>query len=510
MFALLHSPKASRPDLELEALMIRIRHRLYPETIPVLASYWLKTVYAASHPRGWWKELNGHLKDVLREKEVLREPSLNTPAREALVEIQNWIQQRGLMTSDQPHTPPPRKEPFRANLRSEAVAPYLGRLLNEWLSAEVASLLVNETDLPAPNSGIPILAIGLALERLLVRERLSPETLEMFLQPGVLSPRYFYPADAEVLRDVVLALLGRTWTPGLPVLPAMVLGAATGSPLLGHLREAVCHASLIKDHGSERIHVPVPAQALEDLKSVPTPVKSIIVTMDGRWWESQDLDIAEQPSVVYKPVARLRIDYSAEHAGLVLPCPDTQMHWTGSVHLQDSFEIFGREWHASSWEADAGRTLQHLVFSRFLQVEEIQPAADMSLRRSHPAAVDIAWTALGDALTASITQKRRDPIEHLSREDFIPLGRALLGLVESMNNRLFPKRDTIDTQLRAVRYLQAEVSLEYGRVPWRILPEAVSAGFLKRRKDPDLRELLNQVFDGIPEELVHTIPSRAA
>ena len=35
------------PETEVEALLARMRQRLYPETIPVLASYWLKTVYAA-------------------------------------------------------------------------------------------------------------------------------------------------------------------------------------------------------------------------------------------------------------------------------------------------------------------------------------------------------------------------------------------------------------------------------------------------------------------------------
>ena len=35
---------ASRAEEDLQALLARMRQRLYPETIPALASFWLKTV----------------------------------------------------------------------------------------------------------------------------------------------------------------------------------------------------------------------------------------------------------------------------------------------------------------------------------------------------------------------------------------------------------------------------------------------------------------------------------
>jgi hypothetical protein len=506
MFALLHSSKQSGPRSDLDALLVRMRQRLYPETIPVLASYWLKTVYAGGHERGWWRELNGHLKEVLRAQ------PLDTPSRDALIEIQNWIQRRGLSDGKTSSPPPPRLEPFRPNLRPEWLAPYMGRLLNEWLSAEIASLLVDESELAvAPDAGIPVLAVGRALERLLVRERFSPETLEQFLQPGLLSPQYAYPADAEILRDVVLALLGWTAAPPSPVMPAAVIGVAAGAPLLGSLRDAVRDASLVQCGGGDEIHVPVGSQALEVLKRVPPPLASVIVTMDGRWWKSQYFDIGDRHSAVYRPGGRLRIDYSTEHARLVVPWPETQLCWDGHVHIPDSFEIFGREWHTSSWETDGEGTSLHLVFSRVLPITEIRPEADTGFRRSHPASVDIAWTALENALAASLAQKSREPVEHLSRSEFIPLGRALLGLVEAVNSLRLSKRETLEKQLRAVRYLQAEVSQAYGRVPWRILPGAIRATFLKKRRDPALLELVNEVFDGIPEAVERsTSPSRAA
>lgn len=477
-----------------------MRQRLYPETTPVLASYWLKTVYAGGHKRGWWKELNELL------QQALREPFLNPPSRQALSEIQSWMQQAILVTGKTPEAPAAKVEPFRATLRRERLAPYISRLLNEWLSAEIAGLLVNESELADPRDGMPVLAVGRALERLLVRERLSPATLEMFLDPQILSPQHVYPADAEMLRDVVLALLGRTWAPAPAVMPATVLAVATGSPLPRDYREAVLHASFVHGQGGQEVHVPIaPAEALKILKGDPVRIASIIVTMDGRWWESENLQSGEQYSVVYKPGGRLRIDYSSDHCRLDVPWPETQLRWSGDVHFPDSFEIFGRAWRPASWETDGERTWLHLVFSRAIPIAEIPQPAVAAFRRSPPAFVDMAWAAMANALAASISQKSLEPVEQLHRSEFIPLGRAIFGLAESLKNRRLPTRDTIETQLRAIRYLEAEVSQVYGRVPWRILPAPVQTTFLKRRPDPALAELLNQTFDGLPEALGETI-----
>src|SRR6185369_17820076 len=116
-------------------------------------------------------------------------------------------------------------EPLRPTPKSEQLEPYIRRLLNPWLVAEVACLLINQSESGVPqDGGIPVLAIATSLERLLLRDRLSPGTLEMLLQPDLVSPRDVYPADAEILTDVVLALLGRTWAPTPPVMPATLLG----------------------------------------------------------------------------------------------------------------------------------------------------------------------------------------------------------------------------------------------------------------------------------------------
>ncbi len=470
-----------------------MRQRAYPETIPVLASYWLKTVYLAGHERAWWKELNGLL------KQALRQPLPNEPSREALAEIQTWIQQEILRGGKLPVGHPPRPESLRASVQPDRLAPYIGRLLNEWLSAEIAGLLVDEGELAnSPDGGIPVLAIGNALERLLVRERLSPETLEAFLQPELFSPRYIYPADAGILADVVLALLHRTAAPSPPVMPATLLSVAAGASLPRDYRSAVARAVFVQTAGGEEIHVPIAAEQALEILHDQVRIASTLVTMDGRWWESDSVQSGDGHMVVYKPRERLRIDSSEDHARIRIPWPVTQLSWRGTVHFPDPFELFGREWRASRWETNGERTWLHLVFSRPLPPERIQPAVETCLHRSHPASVDMAWAALENALAAAIAQKSREPIEQMRRPEFIPLGRAVFGLAELVKNRRLLNRDSLATQLRAVCYHQAEISLVYGRVPWRILPDPVQAALLKRRPDAALLDLLMKTFDGLP------------
>jgi hypothetical protein len=286
------------------------------------------------------------------------------------------------------------------------------------------------------------------------------------------------------------------------------LAVATGSPLPRDYRDDVRRASFVQVREGQEVHVPIAAaEALEILKGDPVRIASILVTMDGRWWESENLQSGEQYSVVYKPGGRLRIDYSSDHSRLDVPWPQTRLHWSGDVHFPDSFEIFGREWDASSWETDGERTWLHLVFSRVIPIAEIPQPAVAALRRSRPAFIDMAWAAMANALAAAISEKSLEPIEQLHRSDFIPLGRAVFGLVESLKNRRQPSRETLETQLRAIRYLEAEVSQVYGRVPWRILPAPVQSTFLKSHPDPALVELFDEAFDGFPDALP---PSQAA
>ena len=43
--------KPSRAEADVSALLVRMQQRCYPETIPVLASYWLKSVWRQEHNR---------------------------------------------------------------------------------------------------------------------------------------------------------------------------------------------------------------------------------------------------------------------------------------------------------------------------------------------------------------------------------------------------------------------------------------------------------------------------
>ena len=483
-----------------------MRGRLYPESIPVLASYWLKTVYYAGHDRRWWKELHR----LLRQAQA--QPLPEGPAGEALAEVQAWIKLEVLDNGKLPVGQPAASEPLRAP-RPERLAPYLSRLLNEWLSAEIAGMLVDESTTPCPQEGgIPALIVANAIERLLLRERLARETLEAFLQPDLLSPRDVYPADAEILGDVVLYLLGRTGAPARPVMPATMLSAA-GSSLPADFAGAVRRAAYNPDHGDEEIRVPLAAeQALRVLHTDRVRIGSTIVTMDGRWWESESVQSGDRHCVVYKPAGRLRIDSSHDHARLRIPYPAMQLDWPGAVRLP-AFELFGRQWQAGSWETDGRRTWLDLVFAGTLPVERILPAAETSLGRSHPASIDRAWAALETALAAAMAQKSRDPIEQMRRGEFIPLARALFGLADLVKVRWTPDREALATQLRAIAYQEAEVALTYGRIPWRIVPAHVQTFFLKRRLSPELLGLLARAFEGLPPVLGgtrSTPPSQAA
>jgi hypothetical protein len=487
-------PKPLRVYPDLQALLDRMRHRLYPETLPVLASYWLTTVYSSGHNRPWWVDVNGQL------KEILAGPGLDAPSREALADIQGWIQNSFLPTGKTPAAHPRVQPPFRADLAQDRLSSYICRLLNEWLPAEVASLLTNESEpVMSEDGGIPVLAEAKALERLLVRERLSPGALEMLLQPDLLSPKDVYPADAEILRDIVLSLLGRTSAPLPPVMPAALVGVAAGSALHPDFGEAVARAFLVRSEGREEVHVPIePRQAVDILKHDPVRIGSIIATMDGRWWHAESLESGDQHFIVYAPGARLRIDFTEDYARLTVPWPVTQLHWPGAARLGGPFEIFGREWRPASWETDGEHSYLHLSFSRILPVAESPASEDAFAKPLRTAAADMAWSELEQALTRSLLQKSSEPVEQLRRTDLIPFGRAVYELADSLHDWR-PNKEKFQTRLRALVYLQAEVSLTYGRVPWRVVPASIRATLVKRRLDPASIELLQQTFDELPE-----------
>jgi len=503
MSKLAASLRSPGPEDDLAALLARMRQRWYPESTRVLASFWLRTVCAAGHKHTWWREMNGLIQRTLRQQ------LLEVPGRQALEGILNWIRQAGLLEGHAPEEAAAEPiQPYRADLRPAQLTAYVARLLNDWLPAEIERMLAEESEHANPeDAGRPVL-VGRALGRLLDREHLSPRTLEMLLQPASISPRDICPANAEILQDVALALLGRTSAPPPSALPATLVALASRSPMAPDYREAVARARLLRWQGSEQVSVPIsPAQALRILQSDPIRIASIIVTMDGRWWESQSLQSGEQHSIVYKPGGRLWIDHSASPARLDLPWPETELRWPGAVHLCGRFEIFGRQWRTASWETDGKRTRLHLLCSGPLPLAAVQPAAGSSLRRSRPAAVDMAWTAMENAIAAAISRKTAAPIDQLRRPELIPLGRAIFALARSVRLGWLPMRQVLEPELQAIRSAHAGVAAAYGPIPWRVLPPPVQAALLKHHP-PGSPEWLGQVFVALPAGL--SSPPRAA
>ena len=489
-------PKQSRVERDFDSLLDRARQRLYHDNLQVLAFYWLRTVFASGYKRAEWKALD----ELLRQSQV-QARFVTAEWSELVDELLTSILKTGVLSSPAHRSPAQSSQPARASLDPDTLVPYLGRLLNEWLPVEMARLLVSEAEHDIPEeTGVPGLAIARALERLLVRERLSPTTLEAILQPGLLSPGLVYPGDVEILRDVVLFLLGRTRAPAPVSLPATLLYVAPGTQLPVDYREAVHRAFIADGRRGEELHVPLdPAQAIKILRGDAMRFGSVVVTMDGRWWQAERLQGGEQDRIVYRPMGRLQINYSEDHARLRIPWPELRPEWPGAVSFGNTFELFGRKWRVAQWEQTAQQTALDLEFAGVLPIETIVPAAEARLRRSRPAFVDMAWTAMENALAAAFAGHSREPIEQLRHSELIPLGRAMFSLTETALNRRLRKREMLETRLRAVRYLEAELASPYGAVPWRILPAQVRKILLSSSLYPALAELLHQVFEGLPE-----------
>jgi hypothetical protein len=328
------------------------------------------------------------------------------------------------------------------------------------------------------------------------------------LLPDLLSPRFVYPADFEIMQDVLLFLLGRTGVPAPATLPAVLLRVAADAPLSSAYSDAVSAAVLTAGpSGAEELHVPIPpSQATELVKKDHVRITSAIVTRDGQLWHADRLQRGEQDSIIYRPAGRLRIDYSRDHARMIVPWPESRRRWSGTVSFSDRLEMFGHAWRISHWEQDAERTLLHLEFVDSLPMTAIEPGAQARLRRSHPAAIDMAWAALESALSGSMTQRNLEPVEQLRRTELIPLGRALFGLAETLMTRRLRTLDGIDRRLKGIRYLSAELLPVYGPVPWRILPEAVRRILLGGRIYGSVADLLHEVFEGLPERQADRVP----
>jgi len=483
----------SGPAADLNFLLDRIAWRSYRESVPVLVSWWLKTVYFAGHNRVWWVELDRSIGKVLRKQPL--EPS----AAEAIRDLQTWVRQSILARHKVPEAQALLAPPFRPDLTPGQAAPVLTRVLNEWLPAEVARRLTTETEFTGSDEGgIPALTVAKVLERLLLREHYSPASLELLLEAGWDSPRYAYPADVEIFHDVVLALLGRTAAPPPPVLPATALA--------GGFADAVGRASLVSCADGDELHVPLDeAQALELLKHDLVRLGSVVVTMDGRWWQSVRLQSGPETVIVYRPGERLRIDFTSEHARLVVPWPGGEAHWSGPVHLPDHVSLFGREWRGRAWERRAEQTWLHLEFTGVLSLPEALGGENVRPHHLRPASIEMAWSEVEQALATGESES----IDQLHRGDLIPLAHALERLSGCLLRPWPHPRGDIERCLASVRYLHSAVANVYGPIPWRVLSAPACTALLKKCRAEALTDLFAETFDGAPPA-ARTSPPRAA
>jgi hypothetical protein len=478
----------SRVSTDFEGLGKRMRGRLYPESMRVLGLYWLKTVREHGYGREEWNVLDRLLSSELQAHDA------SSPTGQALANLRTLVE--GARRLNRPGTYSLSEQPA---ISSGVLAPYIVRLLNEWLPVEVSRLLIEESeeDSDEPEAGIPAIAKARAIERLFLRERISGPTLEALLEPGLMSPRFIDPFDYEILRDVVLYLLGRTDAPAPPVLPAELLLIAPGASLSPDFERAVENASLAMGSETDELHVPiVPAQAIAALAGDQVHITSFLVTMDGRLWEAGLLKGGDQNVIVYHASGRIQIDYSGDHARFRLPWPESWSRGSGPIRLGPDLRMFGREWHRARFEQDGDHTIVEMVFARGMALKELGLVTETPLRHSWPASVDVAWTALENALSS---ENASDAIENLRHADMVPLGRAIEALIESVRDPRQRKPETIKARVKAIGFFSSELLSSYGPVRWRVLPEPIRNILLGPRLYAALAESLNAVFTGLPE-----------
>jgi hypothetical protein len=476
----------SRVDSDFENLLARMRQRAYTETTPALAYFWLRTVYVSGYNRGEWNRLDWLLLEALNTGALAAHAAI-------LAALRSRIRRDGFLTGDAP--PPPRTPPL-----SESPAPgagslvaYFIRLLSEWLPKEIAQLQIDESE----GQEIPSLCTGRALERLLVRQRLSRRSLEFALDPSFFSPRFVYPCHYEILRDVALFLLGRTAPLGFSAGSACLLCSAPEARLFDDYAEAVAHATVTGGGDGEQLEVPVTLSQSRALRHEDGfRMASIVVTMDGWWWKAHNFRSGRQNVIVYRAGGHLRIDFSGAELRLQVPWLERRVSWPGPARFP-TVELFGREWRTIQWDQDRERTWLALASSAVLPVARLAPGVETSLRRCRPAFVDMTWTALQSALSSALAGGDGNAVEQLRRDEVIPLGRSLVALAQTLAAR-DRTPEAVEGRLVAVAFHASALGAVYGKVPWRILPKRVRGRLLGSSFYPVLEERLRAVFDNVP------------
>ena len=390
-------PRLSKPEIRLleierevrrdvRALAERVRRRSYPDTMLVGVFYWLLTlreVYSEEH----WPVLKREIERILGSGAGLASPEL--PAFKRALE---WIQLSG---------PTNQKSVRRNNLvppfSSEHLAPpdfvaqaFLERVLNEWLPErllekygtrvvspgwtieswyeEVATCL---EEILRPMASFPDVETVQRLDKIrglpptptddiLRWRRKRQATLESLVRVSLADAAAVDPKDREILNDIVLYLLGVTEPP-----PAAEPGYAwlfpgpLGANLPSDLAQQVCEYPLPAAYASSpSLFIPIKRWRLLDPlvdRIHPLRIQSILLTPDGRIWESQQLeqDAGSPPGVMYRAIGKINVEPTAQ--GLFLRVPISSWPAEISPDLADrmSFDLYHRRWRMRRIEASA-------------------------------------------------------------------------------------------------------------------------------------------------------------
>jgi hypothetical protein len=291
----------------------------------------------------------------------------------------------------------------------------------------------------------------------------------------------------------MLFLLGRTEAPADEALPAALVWVSPEACFHSDYADAFADAEISVTAAGERLAVPISTAQMEDiLRTHPFRLTSLAVTMDGRFWASQALATIDRNLVQYRPIGRVRVDSSTGGPRVILGWPESKLSWNGHVALPAGLEFFGRRWRTSRSELTAQSTYVELVSTGPLPVGAVG-------KRCRPASVEIAWTALQDALEESVAAKNCEPIEKLRNDELVPLGRALYALTECLTHRRLRKGDAIPARMSAVSYHATALRPAYGPIPCRVLPASIREMLLERRVYSQVSGLLHEIFEGLPE-----------
>src|SRR5215467_3523067 len=161
---LVRSGPSPRAKADFDHLLNRMRARQYPKSLQTLAFYWLRTVIASGYDPQEWREICRLLSQI---------PPLDPAWSQTATDLQNWVRQMTYPDPEAQQPAPVRLERIASHLNPEMLAPYICRLLNEWLPREIARLLVDEPgmSLETPSmepADIPASVTARAIERLLV------------------------------------------------------------------------------------------------------------------------------------------------------------------------------------------------------------------------------------------------------------------------------------------------------------------------------------------------------